>query len=75
MAKKSEGSYLLLAKKSEGSYLSFCVTHGETNVSGKHIQGNHITKMGADKSAKNIPNTPKFTCPNCLPKHKSLGFL
>ena len=27
--------------------------------------------MGADKSPK---NTPKFICPNCLPKPKSLGF-
>ena len=29
MAKKSEGSYLLMAKKNEGSYLFFCVTNGE----------------------------------------------
>ena len=26
------------------------------------------------KWAKNTPNTPKFICPNCLPKPKSLGF-
>ena len=32
------------------------------------------TKMGADKLFKNTPNTPKFICPNCLPKPKSLGF-
>ena len=32
------------------------------------------TKMGADKSAKNTLNAPKFICPNCLPKAKSLGF-
>ena len=30
--------------------------------------------MGADKSAENILNAPKFICPNCLPKPKSLGF-
>ena len=30
------------------------------------------TKMGADKLAE---NTPKFICPNCLPKPKILGIL
>ena len=29
--------------------------------------------MGADCSAENIPNVPKFICPICLPKSKSLG--
>ena len=37
---------------------------------GKHGQRTHSTKL-----AKNIPNAPKFICPNCLPKPKSLGFL
>ena len=32
------------------------------------------TKMGADSSAENTPNTPKFICPIFLPKPKSLGF-
>ena len=31
--------------------------------------------MGADKMAENTPNTPKFICPNCMSKLKSLGFL
>ena len=30
--------------------------------------------MGADKSAENTPNAPKFICLNCLPKPKSLEF-
>ena len=30
--------------------------------------------MDADKLAENAPNAPKFICPNCLPKPKSLGF-
>ena len=29
---------------------------------GKHGQGTHSTKMGADKSAENTPNAPKFVC-------------
>ena len=33
-----------------------------------------MEKMGADKLAINILNAPKFICPNCLPKPKSLGF-
>ena len=33
-------------------------------IDGKHGQGSHITKMGADKSAENIPQ--KFICP--IPK-------
>ena len=43
-------------------------------INGKHGQGTHCTKMGADKSAENTPNAPKFICPNCLPKHRSLRF-
>ena len=43
-------------------------------INGKHGQGPHRTKMGADKSAKNTSNAPTFICPNCLPKPKSLGF-
>ena len=31
---------------------------------GKHGQGTRSTKMGADKSAKNTPNAPKFICPS-----------
>ena len=35
----------------------------------------HCTKIGADsKYFENTPNVPKFICPNCLPKPKSLGF-
>ena len=30
--------------------------------------------MGADKSAENTPNAPKFFGPICLPKSQSLGF-
>ena len=30
--------------------------------------------MGADKSAENTPNAPKFVDPICLHKPKSLGF-
>ena len=41
---------------------------------GKYKQGTHCTKMGADSSAEINPNVPKFICPNCLPKPKSLGF-
>ena len=40
-------------------------------INEKHGQGTHRTKMGADKL---FENTPKFICPNCLPKPKSLGF-
>ena len=43
-------------------------------INGKHGQGAHCTKFGADKSAENTPNAPKFTCPNCLPMPKRLGF-
>ena len=32
------------------------------------------TKKVADSLAENTPNAPKFICPNCLPKPKSLGF-
>ena len=41
---------------------------------GKHGQGTHCSKMGADKLAENTLNAPKFICPNFLPKPKSLGF-
>ena len=37
-------------------------------------KGLTVPKMGADKSAENTPNAPKFICPNCLLKPKSLGF-
>ena len=30
--------------------------------------------MGADKSAENTPNAPKFICLDCLPKLKSASF-
>jgi hypothetical protein len=43
-------------------------------INGKHGQGTHSTKMGADKLTENTPNAPKFICPNCLFKPKSLGF-
>ena len=42
-------------------------------INEKHGQRTHSTKMGADKLFKNTPNAPKFICPNCLPKPKSLG--
>ena len=38
---------------------------------GKHGDGTPCTKMGADSSTE---NTPKFICPICVPKPKSLGF-
>ena len=41
---------------------------------GKHGQGTHSTKLGADKSAENTLNGPKFMCPNCLPKPKNWNF-
>ena len=44
-------------------------------INGKHGQGTHSTKMGADKLAENTPNAPKCFGPICLPKPKSLGFL
>ena len=34
----------------------------------------HSTKMGADTSAENTLDAPKFICPICQPKPKSLGF-
>ena len=40
---------------------------------GKHGQGTHSTKMGADKLAKNNPNAPKCICPNCLQKAQKFG--
>jgi hypothetical protein len=43
-------------------------------INGKHGQGTHSTKMGADNSAENTPNTPEFICPIYLPKPKSSGF-
>ena len=33
-----------------------------------------VTKMGADNSAKNIPNATESICPICLPKPKILNF-
>ena len=50
--------------------LGFCRNNGWFN--GKNGQGTHSTKMGADKLTESTPNTPKFICPNCLPKPKSL---
>ena len=42
---------------------------------GKHGQGTHCTKMGAEYSlTKNTPNAPEFIRPICLPKPKSSGF-
>lgn len=32
-------------------------------INGKHGQGTHCTKMGADKSAENTTNAPKFIYP------------
>ena len=43
-------------------------------INGKHGQGTNSTKMGADKSAENTPNAPKFLGPICLPNPKSLRF-
>ena len=43
-------------------------------INGKHGQ-THSTKLGADKSAENTPNAPRFICLNCLPKPISLEFL
>ena len=36
-------------------------------------QETHSTKMGADESAKNTLNAPKFICPNCLAKLESFN--
>ena len=41
---------------------------------GKHGQGTHCTKMGADSLAENTPNAPEFICPVCLPKPKKSVF-
>ena len=41
---------------------------------GKHGQGTHCTKMGADGLAQNTPIASEFICPICLPKPKSSGF-
>ena len=41
---------------------------------GKHGQGTHCAKMGADSSAENTPNAPEFICPICLPNSKSSRF-
>jgi hypothetical protein len=41
---------------------------------GKHGQGTHSIKMGADKLAENAENATKIVCPNCLLKPKSLEF-
>ena len=41
---------------------------------GKHGHGTHCTKIGADNSAENTSNAPKFIFPNCLPKSESLVF-
>ena len=30
-------------------------------INGKHGQGTHCTKRGADQSADNTPNTPKLS--------------
>ena len=43
-------------------------------INGKHGQGTHSTKMGANKSAENTPNAPEFIWPICLPKPKNSGF-
>ena len=42
---------------------------------GKHGQGTHCTKMGADSLSKNTPNALEFICQICLPKPKFSGFL
>ena len=42
---------------------------------GKHGQGTHSTKMGADSLAENTPNASKHFSPKCLPKPKSWNFL
>ena len=41
---------------------------------GKHGQGTHSTKMGADKLIKNTQNATKHIWPNCLLKIKNLKF-
>jgi hypothetical protein len=33
-----------------------------------------FNKMVGDKSDENTPYAPKYICPNCMPKPKSLGF-
>ena len=46
----------------------------ENRSNGKHEQGTHSIKMGADKLAENTPNVPKSICPNCMHKPKSSVF-
>ena len=43
-------------------------------IIGKHGQGTHHAKMGADSSAENTSNATKFIGPICLPKPKSFGY-
>ena len=43
-------------------------------INGKHGQGIHCTKLGADSLAKNTLNAPEFICPICLPNPKVLDF-
>ena len=37
-------------------------------------KGTHCNKMGADGSAENTPNAPRFICQICLLNPKSSGF-
>ena len=57
-----------IPSKCLGCGLVFCRNNG------KHGQGTHCTKMGADSLAEYTPNDPEFICPICLPKPKSSGF-
>jgi hypothetical protein len=52
--------------------LTIAFKHNECN--GKHEQGTHSAKMGADKMFENTSNALKFCCPNCLSKPKILDF-
>ena len=45
----------------------------ENRSNGKHEQGTHSTKMGADKLAENTPNAPKFICPKLSTQEQKFG--
>ena len=72
------GNVTLSGGKLWERFLGWKVIQGARNKGwlndGKHGQGTHWTKKGADSLAENNPNAPKFICPICLPKPKNSGF-
>ena len=47
------------------SYLGYTWVRSEIFLVGKRIDRNHNAKNGADSTAENTPNTPKFIWPIC----------